>query len=74
MTRVLFVGHHMTAGYEYTREALLGDDVDLKNSIECCRCRVEDVHDTIRDADVVVPLMTRLTAQVCRSWDQDRVV
>lgn len=52
------MGHHMTAGFEYTRDALLDGD------IACCRCLTEEVDDAIRDADVVVPLMTSITAHV----------
>jgi len=56
--RVLFCGHEFASGYAKTLEYVRahGLDVDVE------RCAREDVSQRIADADVAVPLMTRLDA------------
>lgn len=55
--KVLFAGHTMTAGYEYTAAALAG-------CADVVRCHRDEVDSVVQEADVIVPLMTAMTKEV----------
>ncbi|CAG9463473.1 unnamed protein product [Pedinophyceae sp. YPF-701] len=68
--KVLFCGHDMTKGYEFTKEELEAADP----SAVVTRCQRGDVLDHARDAHVLVPLMTRIEEHVIASSPDLRMI
>lgn len=68
--KVLFCGTgHFESGFILTRRALLRDE-----GVWVLQCAREDVPREITDAHVVVPLMTRITAELLEGASQLRMV
>eukprot|EP00887_Chlorella_sp_A99_P000709 scaffold5.g709.t1 len=67
--QVLFCGRDMHYGYAFTAEALHGEP-----GVEVVQCTRQDVAEQIRDADVAVPLMSQLDAELLRSAERLKLV
>ncbi|PRW58809.1 kinase [Chlorella sorokiniana] len=67
--RVLFCGHDMHYGYLFTSEALEGEE-----GVEVLQCERSELPLLIRSADVAVPLMSRLDAQLLRSAERLKLI
>ena len=67
--KVLFCGEHMRAGFDFTREILAREP-----GVEVCVCSRDRLPVEIVDADVVVPLMSRLTRDLLASAKRLRLI
>lgn len=70
--QVLFCGHTMRAGYQFTHEAVQRSG--LAAMLQVSECSWKDLPHAIRDVHVAVPLMARFDAPLLQSAQQLRLL